>query len=350
VDGQGVLRKSQAEAKDLHQILECVLPWQYRAFVGQFNVQHPNELAQMDRRGQRQLPSRELWPFMNEVAQACNRFYLYRLEAELGLLRQRSYHDASWADSISSLLQAIKGDLDAGRVFLLRVGRHSGAESMTLEGVRRIKIMQGKDSPPTILPESKTVWLAATETDQQTGLLPFGWLLVEIAPYEDQVLGCDALARICETRSVARHQLAAALRLQRSTIVAARLAIVEERRLSADRAAAQAAAEIEMARDAAARNAKREAMSPNRRSVEDFIAATQERAAQLRGGKDKPNTGFHQRAQQLASAALGGGDWTDEERMAAAAAIEEWLPKVVQLPDSKDAFKKLKLRALRGQV
>jgi CRISPR-associated protein Csm5 len=266
------------------------------------------------------------------------------------LLRQRGYHDASWAESISSLLQAIKGDLDAGRVFLLRVGRHSGAESMTLEGVRQIKVMQGRDSPPAILPESKTVWLAATETDQQTGLLPFGWLLVEITPYEDQVAASDVLARECHARSGARLQLTAALRTKRSAMVTARLAIEDQQRLAAEEAAAKVAAANELARIAAAREVARQEMTANRRGVEDFIAAMQERAAQLRGGKDKPNTGFHQRAQQLASAAHGGGDWTDEERMAAAAAIEEWVPKVVQLPDVKDAFKKLKLRALRGQV
>lgn len=98
---------------------------------------------------------------------------------------------------------------------------------------------------------------------------------------------------------------------------------------------------------AAERVAKLEAMTEGQRSITEFSQAMTTRAEQLRGGKDKPNTEFHQRAQKLAKAALEGA-WSDQEKAAAADAIEEWLPKVVQLPDVKDAFKKLKLRALRG--
>lgn len=101
------------------------------------------------------------------------------------------------------------------------------------------------------------------------------------------------------------------------------------------------------AKAAAERVAKLEAMSEGQRSISEFSQAMTTRAEQLRGGKDKANTEFHQRAQKLAKAALEGA-WSDQEKAAAADAIEEWLPKVVQLPDVRDAFKKLKLRALRG--
>ena len=100
----------------------------------------------------------------------------------------------------------------------------------------------------------------------------------------------------------------------------------------------------------AEREAKRESMRPSQLSIEDFTQAMQARTEQLKGGKDKPNTEFHQRAQKLAKTALDGADWTPAEKSAAADAIEAWLPKVVQLPDVKDALKKLKLRALRGLV
>ena len=107
-------------------------------------------------------------------------------------------------------------------------------------------------------------------------------------------------------------------------------------------------AQVDKERIDAEREAKRVSMRPSQLSIDDFIQAVQARFEQLKGGKDKPNTEFHQQAQKLAKAALDGADWTASEKAAAADAIEAWLPKVVLLPDVKDAFKKLKLRALRG--
>lgn len=67
-------------------------------------------------------------------------------------------------------------------VFLLRVGRHSGAEAVTLEGNRHIKIMQDRGQPPKFLDHATTLWLAS-ETRKPTtniGLIPFGWTAMEI--------------------------------------------------------------------------------------------------------------------------------------------------------------------------
>ena len=58
--------------------------------------------------------------------------------------------------------------------FLLRIGKHCGAESLTIEGIRRIRIHSWAE------PEAHTVWLAADNRSQAQGLLPFGWVLCEI--------------------------------------------------------------------------------------------------------------------------------------------------------------------------
>ena len=42
-----------------------------------------------------------------------------------------------------------------------------------------------------------------------------------------------------------------------------------------------------------------------------------------------------------------GADWTAPEKLAAANAIEEWLPKLVERIDIKDERKKLKLALLK---
>lgn len=59
----------------------------------------------------------------------------------------------------------------AGNQFLLRVGKHSGARAVTVDGARRIKIMRGRGKP-SIQEEETTAWLINKQ--------PFGWLLCEI--------------------------------------------------------------------------------------------------------------------------------------------------------------------------
>jgi CRISPR-associated protein Csm5 len=66
--------------------------------------------------------------------------------------------------------------------FLIRLGRHSGAEAVTIEGNRNIKIMQGRDKSPEYRDHATTLWLASDSPRPQNnnGLLPFGWAVLEI--------------------------------------------------------------------------------------------------------------------------------------------------------------------------
>lgn len=109
----------------------------------------------------------------------------------------------------------------------------------------------------------------------------------------------------------------------------------------AEQNAAQARAEVEV-------KARQAALPVNLKTIDEFEQAMKGRFEQLNGQKDRQNTEFHQKAQNLAKLAREGEDWTTEEKDKAAKAIEEWLPKVVERID-KDAFKKLKLSALRSQ-
>ncbi|MBW2737571.1 MAG: type III-A CRISPR-associated RAMP protein Csm5 [Deltaproteobacteria bacterium] len=62
--------------------------------------------------------------------------------------------------------------------FLVRIGRHSGAESVTIEGHRNIKIMMGKGEKPKYIGHATTLWLAS-ETRKPASLAnlqPFGWV------------------------------------------------------------------------------------------------------------------------------------------------------------------------------
>ena len=103
------------------------------------------------------------------------------------------------------------------------------------------------------------------------------------------------------------------------------------------------------ARAVAEQAAKMASLSDNARLIVGFVLASKNRAEQLRGGKDKPNTELHAKARALSKAALEGVDWTPEEKRAAADALSEWLPQVIAV-DMKDERKKLKLATLRGET
>jgi CRISPR-associated protein Cmr6 len=110
---------------------------------------------------------------------------------------------------------------------------------------------------------------------------------------------------------------------------------------------ARARTEAQAAAEQAARMAS---LSDNGRLIENFVLACQSKLNQLRGGKDRPNTEIHAKGRALAKAALEGRpEWTAEEKCAAADALAEWLPKVVDV-EWRDERKKLKIAALRGEA
>ncbi len=69
--------------------------------------------------------------------------------------------------------------------FLLRIGRHSGAEAVTIEGYRNIKIMHKRGEPDTYESCATTLWLASEESkpDANSRLKSFGWAVLEIVNY-----------------------------------------------------------------------------------------------------------------------------------------------------------------------
>lgn len=66
--------------------------------------------------------------------------------------------------------------------FLIRLGRHSGAEAVTIEGNRQIKIIKR----PEPLDHATTLWLASDSPrpENNNDLQPFGWAVLEIVPFD----------------------------------------------------------------------------------------------------------------------------------------------------------------------
>ena len=180
VDGKTI--QSKAEQKGLYQLLECIPGFSDYLLNGSINFQ-TNLDGYED-----QLPDKDLHWDIRDIVEACNRFYLPLLEKEMNLLAERNYLDRYWHDQMDTLLKE-RNLRQASDCFLLRLGRHSGAEAMTIAGRRNIKITQGQKEKPTYEKESKTVWLASPEKDSKQDLLPFGWVLVEVDAANDPISG-----------------------------------------------------------------------------------------------------------------------------------------------------------------
>lgn len=160
-------KPSKFEAKGLNQLLEC-LPAN-RSHSLNFDLTflaNPNERAR--------------WS-LRDICLACNEFFVPQLQQELEMLQSLNLCNKEWAQGLEQLLNnELTQAFREHKAFLLRIGQHGGAESNTLEGVRHIKIMQGKGNAPKYTDKPTTVWLVANHKDQQQDLLPFGWVLVEM--------------------------------------------------------------------------------------------------------------------------------------------------------------------------
>ena len=174
-DGREV--RSQAEQKGLYQTLEVVPALRWRAFRSGLRLYTPNA----DLHDHPRMPRADLRWTATDIAGACNRFYRENFAIETEALRDHSLLDKRWDSTIRKLMAEDLGELlDSNRAFLLRVGRHSGAESVTLNGVRDIRIMTPRDQPNRSEKEATTWWLASDHIGASSGLLPFGWVLVEM--------------------------------------------------------------------------------------------------------------------------------------------------------------------------
>ena len=147
--------RSQAERKGLYQILEVVPALYWRMFQGSISIHAKN--LQHNR-----LPRNEFRWTADELATACNDFYVPIFKRERAKLRDRGLLNRQWSDGLCRVDHKLDELLTTKHAFLLRVGRHSGAESVTLDN------------------EATTWWLASDRIDANTGLLPFGWVLIEM--------------------------------------------------------------------------------------------------------------------------------------------------------------------------
>jgi CRISPR-associated protein Csm5 len=154
--------------KDLSVCCEVIGGGQFRVLQGEIRFEHPPGSARPD-------PQRRIDDFVT-LARACSNFYLARLAAELETLQ--SLTPGSWLDGFRNVIDSIRPSLEQGHAMLVRVGRHSGAESVTLDRRRWIQIRSGRGESHWAR-DATTIWLAAESENSVTDMRPFGWLLIE---------------------------------------------------------------------------------------------------------------------------------------------------------------------------
>jgi CRISPR-associated protein Csm5 len=178
------MRKDGKEPKGMSNMLEVVSEMNPRSFHGELAIHQIGQL-----KNHKDTPDRDI--SFNEIVDACNRFYGDLLQNELRILESLNCIDRKWLKTLDKIQASIEKLADSRKAMLLRVGRHSGAEGVTIEGVRQIKIMLGKGVKPKYLDHATTLWLASEQAKSQTGLIPFGWLLIEFDPDSDNKTSQD---------------------------------------------------------------------------------------------------------------------------------------------------------------
>lgn len=162
-------KSTMAGGKGLYQLLET-LP-EFYTYESRLTIQSVDQIADKNK-----LPSIQ-WN-IEKIAKACNVFYGKLLSEEMKLLSEMNYIAPDREKLMKERLAIINPQLESGAAMLLRVGRHSGAEAVTLDGI-------GKGKRP------RTLWLAADAQETRSDMKPFGWLLVEIDPSEQEGKGND---------------------------------------------------------------------------------------------------------------------------------------------------------------
>lgn len=287
---------------------ETIVGGQYRCLVSEIRLDF------LGGRDHRDRDDKPLAPVITKrisdletLSRACNRFYLGRLEAELRVLDERRFAAPTWLEGFRSLIAELKPGLDAGALMLLRVGRHSGAESVTIDGIRSIRIMAGKGRQSEwSAVGAKTLWLAAEREDDRSDLLPFGWLLIERATSPD----LPELKRWCEAQP-------------KPDLCAARARMAEAR----EKAAAAAAASEERERERAAREAEerriaqeRKARTANLSEHGRLVEALRERLDKHSGPRQQVSGVLYAEVQKLLKRALQEA-WAEADRRALAEVI-----------------------------
>lgn len=113
---------------------------------------------------------------INSLAESSKHHYMNKLEKEEATLKL-----IGCDFNLSKIIRKKYADTLFKTSFPIRIGHHSGADFVTLDRNRNIKIRRGK-APAIYRSSSTTLWLASLKKkpENRTNLAPFGWAMVEL--------------------------------------------------------------------------------------------------------------------------------------------------------------------------
>jgi len=151
-------KKTGEAGRGAYHILEVVKEW--NVFEGMINIGRPEQNSEIKK------------PIVEkELLESINEFFTDRI---------KEY------PVIERIIKDKYGDRLKNIVFLLRLGRHSGAEAVTIEENRWVKISPPGKPFKFSDKGATTLWLAS-ETNKPTsnnGLSHFGWAVLELLPFD----------------------------------------------------------------------------------------------------------------------------------------------------------------------
>jgi CRISPR-associated protein Csm5 len=147
-------KPSRLEAQGPYQILEVIEPG--AVFIGSLSLVEPLKEGIINNPIGREM-----------LLQSLSEFFGHENKRENDELSQISIPPQSLSET--------------NGIWPIRVGRHSGAESLTIDSHRSIKIMKGKNKQAENLDHATTLWLASEESkpSNKQKLRPFGWSILE---------------------------------------------------------------------------------------------------------------------------------------------------------------------------
>ncbi len=154
------------DRSNLTVAFEVILPGS--VFKGSANLEQPPGLNRVSRQPENVR--------LESLAKAAKEHYFAKLLQEEELLAK-----LGCMPELAKKIKERAGDKLFKTVFPVRIGHHSGAEFLTLDGNRRIQIRQGPKPPKISHSGATTIWLASTKKKptSRKNLVPFGWALLE---------------------------------------------------------------------------------------------------------------------------------------------------------------------------
>lgn len=166
-------KPSKYEARGPQQILEVIRHDTNATFEGIITIMAPEKGASI----------RNPLPVELSLFQNLSAFFQKEMDEEETMLK-----GINLSAGIARKLREMFGARYLKEVFPVRIGRHSGAEAVTIEGGRSIKIKGQQGARDRWEASATTIWLAGDTPKAPAGLQPFGWVALEVMETDSKAL------------------------------------------------------------------------------------------------------------------------------------------------------------------